>query len=356
MSASVLDGPADLTAEWLTRALPLPEGAHVSGFTTTMVGTGQMADTVRINVQYEPEGSGPATVIGKFASSDPNSRAASKLVRCYEIEVSIYNEMAPVPGVPAHYFAAWDPETDAFTLLLTDVAPCTQGNDIAGCDERVAAEAMKRLAKIHAFAWDNPQHAAREWLNRVSPENTANVVAIITMTAPSFFERFGKHLDPEHRALVERVIPHVASIVEAYDGPRTLAHGDYRLDNMLFPEGATTPVIVDWQTAAWGPPAADVALFLGGSLTTEARREHWGDLLDIYHRELVAEGVTTYSREQLEHDVRLSAFGGAVMAVMSAILVVQTERGDEMFAELFRRHAQHAIDVDAEALLPGLVA
>jgi thiamine kinase-like enzyme len=354
VTASVLESPADLTADWLTAALSLPEGAKVTGFTTTQVGTGQMADTVRLAVDYEPAGAGPATVVGKFASTDPNSRAASKLVRCYEIEVSIYNEMAPVPGVPEHYFAAWDAEADFFTLLLADVAPCTQGNDIEGCDERVAAEAMKRLAKIHAFAWDAPEHAAREWLNRVSPENTANVVAIITMTAPSFFERFAKHLDPDHQALVERVIPFVSRIVEAYDGPRTLAHGDYRLDNMLFPEGSTTPVIVDWQTAAWGPPAADVALFLGGSLTTEARRAHWGELLDVYHRELVASGITSYSREQLEHDVRLSAFGGAVMAVMSAILVVQTERGDEMFAELFRRHAQHAIDVDAESLLAGM--
>ena len=190
----------------------------------------------------------------------------------------------------------------------------------------------------------------------MSPENTANIVGIITMTAPSFFERFAKWLDPEHQALVERVIPHVTNIVDAYDGPRTLAHGDYRLDNMLFTEGATAPMIVDWQTAAWGPPAADVALFLGGSLTTEARRAHWGELLDTYHQALVAEGITSYSREQLEHDVRLSSFGGAVMAVMSAILVVQTDRGDEMFAELFRRHAQHAIDVDGEALLPGLTA
>jgi hypothetical protein len=356
VTASVLESPADLSADWLTAALALPEGARVSGFTTTQVGTGQMADTVRIALEYEPQGAGPATVIAKFASTDPNSRAASKLVRCYEIEVSVYNEMAPVPGVPAHYFAAWNPATDAFTLLLADAAPCTQGNDIDGCDEVVAAAAMKRLAAIHAFAWDKPEHAAREWLNRVSPENTANVVAIITMTAPSFFERFAKHLDPEHQALVERVIPFVSGIVEAYDGPRTLAHGDYRLDNMLFPEGSKTPTIVDWQTAAWGPPAADVALFLGGSLTTEARREHWGALLDTYYDALVAEGVTSYSREQLEHDVRLSAFGGAVMAVMSAILVVQTERGDAMFAELFRRHAQHAIDVDAESLLPGLTA
>jgi thiamine kinase-like enzyme len=350
----VLESPADLTSEWLTEALPLPDGAKVTGFTTTPVGTGQMAETVRIVPGYEPASAGPASVIAKFASSDPSSRAASKLVRCYEIEVSVYNELAPLPGVPEHYFAAWDPAADFFTLLLADVSPCTQGDDIAGCDEAVAAEAMKRLAALHATAWDKPEHAAREWLNRVSPENTANIVGIITMTAPSFFERFARWLDPAHQALVERVIPHVTTIVDAYDGPRTLAHGDYRLDNMLFPQGSSAPMIVDWQTAGWGPPAADVALFLGGSLTTEARRAHWSDLLDIYHRSLVGEGITSYSRDQLERDVRLSSFGGAVMAVMSAILVVQTERGDEMFAELFRRHAQHAIDVDGESLLAEL--
>lgn len=352
----MLESPDDLTAEWLTEALPIPDGAKVTSFTTTPVGTGQMADTVRLAVEYEPDGAGPAAVIAKFASSDPNSRMASKLVRCYEIEVSIYNELAPLPGVPEHYFAAWHPESDYFTLLLSDVAPCTQGDDIAGCDALVAAEAMKRLAKLHAFAWDNPEHAAREWLNRVSPENTANVVGIITMTAPSFFERFQRWLAPDHQALIERVIPHITSIVDAYDGPRTLSHGDYRLDNMLFPDGSASPMIVDWQTAGWGPPAADVALFLGGSLTTEARRAHWSELLDVYHQALVAEGVTSYLREQLERDVRLSSFGGAVMAVMSAILVVQTERGDEMFAELFRRHAQHAIDVDAESVLAELTS
>jgi hypothetical protein len=310
-----------------------------------------MADTVRIGVEYEPAGAGPATVIGKFASSDPNSRAASRLVRCYEIEVSIYSELAPIPGVPSHYFAAWNPESDTFTLLLADIAPCSQGDDIASCDIAVARAALQRLAGIHAFAWEDPKHAAREWLNRATPENIANVTGIITMMAAPFIERFDSHLAAEHKALIERIMPQVGSIVGAYDGPRTLTHGDYRLDNMLFPEGSDTPMIVDWQTAAWSAPAADVALFIGGSLPTDTRRAHWGELLDVYHRALVAEGVSSYSREQLEHDVRLASFGGATMAVASAILVVQTERGDAMFAELFRRHAQHVLDVDAESLL-----
>jgi hypothetical protein len=62
--------------------------------------------------------------------------------------------------------------------------------------------------------------------------------------------------------------------------------------------------------------------------------------------------VTGYSREDLERDVRVLAFGGVVMAFAAAILVVQTERGDAMFAGMFSRHAQHVLDLDAEAVLP----
>jgi hypothetical protein len=348
----VLNTPADLTADWLTEALPLPDGARVTEFNSTAVGTGQMADTVRITLAYEPAGAGPASVIAKFASSDPNSKAAGSIARCYEIEVSIYSDLPPLPGVPEHYFALRDPETDAFTLLLADMAPCSQGDDITGCDPVIAAEALKRLAKLHAFGWEDQSHAARDWLNRSTPEGIANMTGIVTMLAPLFLERFDSYLAPEHRALVGRIIPQIGTIIGSYDGPRTVVHGDYRLDNMLFPDGSTTPMIVDWQTASWGAPAADVSYFVGGSLTPETRRAHSAELLDTYHQALVAEGITSYSREQLEHDVRLTSFGGAIMAFASSILVVQTERGDAMFAEMFRRHAQQVLDLDAEALLP----
>ncbi len=350
---AVLDTPTDLTNGWLTQALRLSDGAEVTDFTTTAVGTGQMADTVRIDLTYDPPAAGPPTVIAKFASTDPNSRAAGSIARCYEIEVSIYSELPALPGVPAYYYAARNPETDAFTLLLEDMAPCRQGDDITGCDPGVAAEALRRLAALHAVAWGDESYAAHEWLNRSTPESTANMTGIITMLAPSFLERFASRLEPAHRSLVERLVPQVGTIISQYDGPRTLIHGDYRLDNMLFRDGSAAPVIVDWQTASWGAPAADVSYFIGGSLAPDDRRTHASSLLDVYHHALVAEGVTDYSREQLEHDVRLTSFGGVVMAFASAILVVQTERGDDMFAEMFRRHAQHVLDLDAEALLPA---
>jgi hypothetical protein len=51
--------------------------------------------------------------------------------------------------------------------------------------------------------------------------------------------------------------------------------------------------------------------------------------------------------------VRRDTFGGVLMAVVAAMVVQRTERGDLMFLTSTTRHAQHALDSDASALLLG---
>src|SRR5215469_8050328 len=94
-------------------------------------------------------------------------------------------------------------------------------------------------------------------------------------------------------------------MMHANKGPRTLTPGVSPLRNMLFRDDASPATTVDWQTAGWGAAASDVSYFLGGSLHPEVRREHAGQLLDTYHKALVAAGVTGYSREDLGRDVRV---------------------------------------------------
>ncbi|OUS19945.1 phosphotransferase family protein [Rhodobacterales bacterium 59_46_T64] len=44
------------------------------------------------------------------------------------------------------------------------------------------------------------------------------------------------------------------------DGQRTLVHGDYRIDNMLFaPDGPTCAAVLDWELSTTGHPYADLA-------------------------------------------------------------------------------------------------
>jgi hypothetical protein len=63
--------------------------------------------------------------------------------------------------------------------------------------------------------------------------------------------------------------------------------------------------------------------------------------------------VDQYPFAQLEDDYRLTCFGGLLMGIGASMLVKRTERGDAMFVTNVQRHAQQAIDIDAEAMLPG---
>ena len=72
-----------------------------------------------------------------------------------------------------------------------------------------------------------------------------------------------------------------------------------------------------------------------------------------YHHALCARGVEGYSFEQLRYDTRRDAFGGVLMAIVASMVVQRTERGDLMFLTSTTRHAQHALDVDAQEILLG---
>ena len=64
----------------------------------------------------------------------------------------------------------------------------------------------------------------------------------------------------------------IADWLLARPEPFAVIHGDYRLDNLMFGADADDVVAVDWQTLAVGPPARDVAYFLGTSIQVDERR------------------------------------------------------------------------------------
>jgi len=63
-----------------------------------------------------------------------------------------------------------------------------------------------------------------------------------------------------------RELPAVDSVHERLaarvpeQGPATLVHGDYRLDNMIFSPSAEVAAVVDWELCTLGDPLADVGL------------------------------------------------------------------------------------------------
>jgi len=62
-------------------------------------------------------------------------------------------------------------------------------------------------------------------------------------------------------AVVDEVHDRLAARIPE-QGPATLVHGDYRLDNMILRENGEVAAVVDWELCTLGDPLADVGLLL----------------------------------------------------------------------------------------------
>ena len=350
MTAAVCGGQ-ELTADFLTRALGSRlGGTAVTAVAATPVGTGQVSDSYRLALAYDGPADLPSTIIAKVPAADAASRTAARVFRTYEIEASFYSQLAP--GLPVAlakcYYAAHDPEPDEYVVLLEDLAPALPGDQLAGLHPDDAEAAIRELAALHAAGWDSTELAALPWLNRSGPDGAAVLAAALTDLYPRFRERYAGRLEPGTLSLIEDFLPKVSRYLTASDEPRTIVHGDFRADNILF--GTTRPVVLDWQTASFGPGTADLAYFLASSLPVAARRQYEEALVRRYHLALTSRGAAL-SWHDCWTGYRRHAFGGIVMDIIAAMMVRQTERGDAMFAAMARRHARHALDLDALALL-----
>jgi len=346
-----VDHVDQITPEWLTEAIAV-DGAKVTERTATPVGTGQVADTFRFGLTWEPPEAGPATVVAKVTAVDEASRNAAAMTRTYEIEAAFYRDLAadlPVRS-PRCYHAHHDTWTNAYVILMDDAAPAVQGDQLAGCSVAEAEAAIAELTRLHAPRSGDPTLADIPWLHRHDPAAIDSTGGLLTILGEGFLERYAATLDPDVAELIPRLTPRIVAHFHDKPGPWTIQHSDYRLDNLLFgPEGEVT--VVDWQTVGHGPGVADLSYFIGAGLPVEPRREHERDLVEGYREGMAAAGVEL-DADQLWEDYRRYTFSGLVMAIGASMIVARTDRGDQMFMAMANRHGQHALDLDAEALIP----
>jgi len=345
----------DLSPAWLTSALgPLLGDARVVSVGTESVGTGQMGACIRLTPIYDRTTEAPASLVVKLPTEDPTSRATATALRNYEVEVNFYRHLAPglEVRVPRCYHAEFDPVTADFVLLLEDVAPARQGDQLSGCSPDQAALAVAELPRLHAPRWGDPRLGDLDWLDRSNDEATAFTAELVAGMFPGFCSRYEGRIDADVLALSERLIAALPRYLVDRPGPWTVQHGDYRLDNLLFgtPEGGPAVVVVDWQTVVHGPGISDLSYFIGAGLMPEDRRSHEVALVADYHAAMVAAGIDL-GRDECWDQYRRYAFSGLIMAIAASMLVVQTPRGDDMFVTMAQRHGRHALDLDAAGFL-----
>jgi hypothetical protein len=348
----------DVTPEWLTRALRQAGALHdakVTGLETRRVGNGMFGDSVRFAITYDrEEENAPASVVGKFASTDPTSRANGASVGLFETEVNFYRSFRPTVAVrsPQPFFADIDPETKEFTLILEDMTPARGGDQITGCSVEDAEHAMDQAAALHGPRWADPALKDIPWMNR-GGDTRGMLFYGFQGFLSQFRERYDDVLEPEYMAECHRLGDKIAKYFAPRPAPPAPQHTDFRLDNMLFDaKGGDVPlVILDWQSIGVGSGMLDVAYFIGAGLLPDVRRTHETALVERYLERLRSYGVAGYEGDAAWLDYRLGILQGVFTAIFASVITGRTERGDRMFMTMARRHCQHSIDLESLAAL-----
>lgn len=341
--------PEAMTPVWLAEKLG-QDASALRGFSSAAVGTGQMCDSFRLTLDWAEGVDAPASVVAKCPSHDEASRNIAKLTGTYVKEVSWYRELAPSSGVAAPHCYHADIAADDvdFILILSDLAPARQGDQLAGIGLTGLLPCIEAAAGLHALLWNDPALEALPWLSR---DNGDLIRHLFPQFYLGFRERYADRLAPDLLDLGAGIVERLDAYLARDPAARTIVHGDLRIDNILFAPDGDRCWLVDWQTLGRGSGASDLAYLIGTSIADPFERaaadrpafDHWIAMLS-------AKGIEA-DREGLWTDYRIGALSGYFMAVFASMSVERTVRGDEMFAVMAERPARQALALGSLDLL-----
>ena len=350
----VVSSPDRVTPAGLTAALNQAGLAGtVDSVTWQRIGAGQVGQNVRFTLSAD--GALPKTLVGKFPATDPTSRQTGVLLRNYEREVFFYSALAATVDIrsPAIFAVQFDPDSHGFMLLMEDLAPGLQIDQLSECSTDQAALALEELAKLQGPRWGDPTLANHQLL--VRPPPSRDEPPLYNAMQQGFTERYADRLSAVDLDAALR-FGDAQATYGAPEGPQTLIHIDYRLDNMIFGEtGGAAPrplTVFDWQSVALGCALNDASYFMGTSLTPRHRAKEERGLLKHYLGVLRSYGIDL-RWETCWHLYRRHAPAGLHMAVVASMIVGETERGNDMFMTMAKRSIAMCDDLGSLDLLSG---
>lgn len=340
--------PEQFDTPWLEQALDAPAGSLTS-FSFDTIGTGQMCDSFRLTLDWDGH-DGPDRIVAKCPSTNPDSRQIAKTLRNYVLEISWYRDLAdeiPVACPPCYHADIAENEVD-FALLLGDMSPAQQGDQLKGATLEMIQSAIAEAAKLHAPLWDSDRLGDYPWFNFGSA-NKELVRTLLPGLYQGFKDRYTDRLAPEIFEMGDDFISRIDSYLDQPLTTPTVVHGDFRIDNLLFNRDTGAVTVVDWQTVGIGSGPGDIAYLIGTSIADpKIRAAEEGRLFGRYLDQLEAQDVKI-DADACRLAYRRAAFSGFVMAIFASMNVERTERGDEMFAVMAERPAQQILDLDSLA-------
>jgi hypothetical protein len=331
---------AELTPEFLSDALAaVLDGGRVTSVRVEDIGTGVGVFGIIARLHLTLTGTGPATVIAKMPTGAEANREVGLALGLYEREHRFYTTVAasvPFP-VPTPYLSAADPETGAYLLLMEDLGHLEMGDQLAGLSPARAEALVDAIASFHAAWWDRPALDDLDWLPYQDDPVYSAAVPPIVSAGVAALPPLAAQLPPGSMELARRVDESFVELISrCAAGPRTLVHGDMRLDNLFFEPGTDRFALIDWQLALRCRGVYDVVWLLATSMNVEDQDRHADSLLGRYQAALAGHGV-----HWSDADLRRAAAEQAAYLLSGPLSLIGTfdfaEAGDGRAAALTRK-------------------
>ena len=237
---------------------------------------------------------------------------------------------------------------------MEDVSSYRMGSQVAGATLEECELCIDFLANLHASFWN--QLSAVDWLPNMSDSDNAKNMAMGCEAGwPQLQEIFGEFVPDNIEAQREHYLAAIPNLQARLDQhPKTLIHGDFRMDNMLFGQEPDhdSLLVVDFQGPLKGNGIQDVAYLLSHSAKTEVRREHERDLIARYAKGLINAGIKDYSVEKAWNDYRVGVlYSWTVAVVIAGTMDPANDRGFAWMSKMVERNGLAINDLDCLALL-----
>ena len=283
----------------------------------------------------------PRRYILKVGSDIPKRRQWAGELRVFARELAAYRLLAPFQGrlAPRMFAGAVAGRGSDGLLLLEEISDSRNRDQLRGLTWPELASATRSIARIHARFWNSS--ALRN--SKDLPRHHYMRAHEIRSHLPKFL-RWAR-LSAEERILFRDLSQRVPAVLSRFrKQPITLVHGDLRSDNIF--HGRNSLRFIDWGLALAGNAAFDVARLAGGSPRKPLTLLQHVDLLNLWHAELLRNGVRNYPLDQAWQDYRDAILLTLTIPVTNAPTLANFSlRGRQMARLITKRFLNSAREV-----------
>ena len=353
MTAAIPASIDEVTAKWMSEAT----GWNVTALRNEIIGVGVGVASAVYRSHLTGTGC-PASVIVKLPALDPNATFTSTVLKMYSREVKFFKTLAKdVPfRVSKSYYGEVSDDGSQFAMVVEDLGNLRVIDQVAGMKIDDARRAIDGLAAMHAKWWGKADALAAD--GTTISLGDPIYPAIVPMVFAEGWEKCTKEITmpdsimgvgPRFGAAVEPLLSSLAK------GPNTLAHGDYRADNMFF-DNDNGLVVLDFQLIGTGIGAYDLAYFVTQSITADDASKYERELFDRWIDGLLTSGAPKdlVDKKALWQHYRSAAlFCLAYPIVASRGMDLSDKRSFELVDCMNTRFDRAVRELDLASLLPA---